>query len=41
MQPSAEGQFMMEKIAQLILKSLYRADNTLSGTWFCDLLTDW
>ena len=29
------------KIAQLILKNLYRTENTLSGAWFCELLSDW
>ena len=28
-------------IAQLILKNLYRTENTLSGAWFCELLSDW
>ena len=28
------------KIAQLILKNLYCTENTLSGTWFCELLSD-
>ena len=27
--------------AQLILKNLYRSEKTLSGTWFCELLSDW
>ena len=29
------------KIAQLILKNLYRTENTLSGACFCELLSDW
>ena len=29
------------KIARLILKTLYRTENTLSGAWFCELLSDW
>ena len=29
------------KIVQLILKNPYRTGNTLSGTWFCELLSDW
>ena len=29
------------KIAQLILKNLYRTENTLSEEWFCELLSDW
>ena len=29
------------KIAQLILKNLYRTENMLSGAWFCKLLSDW
>ena len=29
------------KIAQLILKNLYRTEKTLSGAWFCELLSDW
>ena len=29
------------KIAQLIVKNLYRTENTLSEAWFCKLLTDW
>ena len=28
-------------IVQLILKNLYRTENTLSGAWFCQLLSDW
>ena len=32
---------MLKKIAQLILKNLYRTENTLSGAWFCELLSDW
>ena len=39
--PIAVGQFMFEKNAQLILKNLYRTENTLSGACFCDLLFDW
>ena len=31
----------VEKVAQLILKNLYRKENTLSGAWFCELLSDW
>ena len=29
------------KIAQLILKNLNCTENTLSGAWFCELLSDW
>ena len=29
------------KIAQLILKNLYRTENTLSRAWGCELLSDW
>ena len=29
------------KLAHLILKNLYPTDNTLSGAWFCELLSDW
>ena len=29
------------KIAQLILKNLYRREYTLSEAWFCELLSDW
>ena len=29
------------KIAHLILKNLYRTENTLSGAWFRELLSDW
>ena len=29
------------KHAQLILKNLYRTENTLSGAGFCELLSDW
>ena len=29
------------KMAHLILKNLYRTENTLSGAWFCELLSDW
>ena len=32
---------MLKKIAQLILKNLYCTENTLSGAWFCELLSDW
>ena len=28
-------------IAQLILKNLYRQENTVSGAWLCELLSDW
>ena len=28
------------KLAQLILKNLYRTENMLSGAWFCVLLSD-
>ena len=28
-------------IKQLILKNLYRTENTLPGAWFCELLSDW
>ena len=29
------------KIAQLILKNLYRTENALFLAWFCELLSDW
>ena len=29
------------KIAHLILNNLYRTENTLSGAWICELLSDW
>ena len=29
------------KIAQLILKNLYRTENALSRAWGCELLSDW
>ena len=32
---------MLEIIAQPILKNLNRTENTLSGAWFCELLSDW
>ena len=32
---------MLEKNAQQILKTLDRTENTLSGAWFCELLSDW
>ena len=32
---------MFEKNAQLILKNLYRTENTLSGARLCGLLFDW
>ena len=35
LRPIAEGQFMMGK-----LKNLYRTENTLSGAWFFELLSD-
>ena len=38
-QPIAVGQFMLEKLLKLILKN--RTDNTLSGAWSCELLSDW
>ena len=31
----------VEKLAQLILKNLYHTENTLSGAWFCEKLSDW
>ena len=31
---------MLEKLL-IILKNLYCTENTLSGTWFCELLSDW
>ena len=29
------------KTALLILKNHYLTENTLSGAWFCELLSDW
>ena len=31
----------VRKLAQLFLNNLYRTENTLSGAWFCELLSDW
>ena len=40
MRPNAEGQLMLENCSTN-LKNLYRTENTLSGAWFCELLSDW
>ena len=35
-----KGSLCWETCLKLILKNLYRTENTLSGAWFCELLSD-